>query len=252
MTTVNVTHVKGCAEDLELGEGTVQQIRNGRIVSLTKLGASSIPWSLDPVTGALISIRAHIEGLEAELAASVAEAKYWADRALAIINDSTNTSTNGSASIIDDNSSSLVKTWSSSKLSAALDTLIELKTQVDTSLATTEFVIEADSLKVDKDSDTGAALIPSGTTAQRPVGGQSKLRFNTDIGRFEGHNGNDWGLLGGALGGGKDAIFYTNDQTVTEDFTINTGQNAMSVGPTINFVPSAVVTVETGASWTVI
>jgi hypothetical protein len=109
-----------------------------------------------------------------------------------------------------------------------------------------------DPTKVSKDSDTGAALIPSGTTAQRPVGGQSKLRFNTDIGRFEGHNGNDWGLLGGALGGGKNAIFYTNDQTVTEDFTINAGQNALSIGPVISFVSSAVVTVEDNAIWTII
>jgi hypothetical protein len=74
MTTVNVTHVKGCVEDLEIGEGTVQQIRNGKLVSLTKFGAASIPWSVDPVTGKPISIRARMEGLEASLVTSVTTA----------------------------------------------------------------------------------------------------------------------------------------------------------------------------------
>jgi hypothetical protein len=81
MTTVNVTHVKGCVEDLEIGEGTVQQIRNGKLVSLTKLGAASIPWSQDPVTGELISIRARMEGLEANLVSSVNTADAAANAA---------------------------------------------------------------------------------------------------------------------------------------------------------------------------
>jgi heme/copper-type cytochrome/quinol oxidase subunit 2 len=165
MTTVNVTHVKGCVEDLEIGEGTVQQIRNGRPITLTKLGAASIPWSQDPVTGMFISIRTYLEGLEAELAAGVTAAKYWAEQASTIV-------TNG---VIDDSITSLVKTWSSGKLSDAL----------------------AD--KAD-----------------------------------------------------KDVAFYVNSKIVTKSFTIPTGQNAMSIGPNINFVPSAVITVEIGAAWTII
>jgi hypothetical protein len=67
MNIVKVTHVKGCVEDLEIGEGPVQQIRNGKVITLTKLGAASIPWSVDPITGASISIRTRMEGLEVAL-----------------------------------------------------------------------------------------------------------------------------------------------------------------------------------------
>jgi hypothetical protein len=108
-----------------------------------------------------------------------------------------------------------------------------------------------DPTKVSKDSSTGAALIPAGTTAQRPVGGQSKLRFNTDFPRFEGHDGTNWIALATLTGGGNDAMFYTNSQTVTESFTIVAGQNTMSIG-TINFAPNAVITVEDNAAWNVI
>ncbi|MCI4437079.1 MAG: hypothetical protein JHC33_09760, partial [Ignisphaera sp.] len=125
MTTVNVTHVKGCVEDLEIGEGTVQQIRNGRPVTLTKFGAASIPWSQDPATGTLISIREYLENIEAKLLADVAEAKRWADQAAAIV-------ING---VIDNNNSaSSDKTWSSSKLSAALDALTDEDSKLSAAL----------------------------------------------------------------------------------------------------------------------
>lgn len=35
----------------------------------------------------------------------------------------------------------------------------------------------------------------------------------------------------GATGGGRDKVFYENDQTVTESYTITTGRNAMTAGP---------------------
>jgi hypothetical protein len=101
--------------------------------------------------------------------------------------------------------------------------------------------------KVDKDSDTGAALLPMGTTAQRPAAGRGKIRFNTDLARFECHNGTTWGSLSV-----NDAVFYTNDQVITESNAVAAGQNAMSIGPTIYFAPDAVITVETGAVWTII
>jgi hypothetical protein len=120
-----------------------------------------------------------------------------------------------------------------------------------TQLATTEFVTSADNLKVSKDSDTGAALLPMGTTAQRPIGGPSKLRFNTDLAKFEGHNGSAWGSLGGATGGGNDAVFYLNDQIVTADFTVPVGQNAQSAGP-ITIADGVTVTISDGSVWSII
>jgi hypothetical protein len=60
-----------------------------------------------------------------------------------------------------------------------------------------------------------------------------------------------WGRAGGATGGGVDDIFYENGQTVTTNYTITAGKNAMSAGPiTIN--SGATVTVGSGQSWIIL
>ena len=59
------------------------------------------------------------------------------------------------------------------------------------------------------------------------------------------------GIAAGATGGGSDEIFWENGQTVTTDYTITNGKNAMSAGPiTIN--TGVTVTVGTGETWTVV
>ena len=59
------------------------------------------------------------------------------------------------------------------------------------------------------------------------------------------------GISAGATGGGSDEIFYENGQTVTTNYTISDGKNAMSAGPvTIN--TGVAVTVGTGETWTVV
>jgi hypothetical protein len=56
---------------------------------------------------------------------------------------------------------------------------------------------------------------------------------------------------GGAKGGGSDAIFFENDQTVTTNYSITTNKNAMTAGPiTINSGIS--VTIPTGSVWTIL
>lgn len=60
-----------------------------------------------------------------------------------------------------------------------------------------------------------------------------------------------WGSTGGATGGGTDAVFYENGQTVTTDYTITNNQNAGSFGPiTIN--SGVTVTIGTGEVWTIV
>ena len=124
-----------------------------------------------------------------------------------------------------------------------------------TQLATTAFVTSAVSVAsgtaVQKDSNTGAAQLPVGTVAQRPANGQGKLRYNADTSRFEGNNGAAWGSLGGATGGGTDAVFYLNDQTINNDYTVPSGQNAMTAGP-ITVASGKTVTVSGGSVWTVV
>jgi hypothetical protein len=100
---------------------------------------------------------------------------------------------------------------------------------------------------------TTALELPDGTTGQRPgspVNGM--IRYNTTLNQFEGYKASAWGAIGGgATGGSSDDIFYENGQTVTTNYTLSTGKNAMSAGPiTIN--SGATVTVPSGASWVVV
>lgn len=56
---------------------------------------------------------------------------------------------------------------------------------------------------------------------------------------------------GGATGGGSDKVFFENDQTVTTNYTITAGKNAMSAGPiTIN--SGVTVTVPSGSNWVIV
>ena len=99
---------------------------------------------------------------------------------------------------------------------------------------------------------TGAALTPSGTTAQRPTPATGHFRFNTTLGKFEGYTGAAWGAVGGgATGGGADEVFVENGQTVTTNYTLSTNKNASSVGPiTIN--AGITVTVPSGSTWAIL
>lgn len=102
-------------------------------------------------------------------------------------------------------------------------------------------------------SGTGYLDLPVGTTAERPGSPNSgMIRFNSTLGQFEGHNGTAWGQLGaGATGGGSDTVFFENGQTVTTNYTITDGKNAMSAGPiTIN--AGVTVTVGTGETWVIV
>ena len=56
---------------------------------------------------------------------------------------------------------------------------------------------------------------------------------------------------GGATGAGGDQVFYENDTTVTEDYTITSSKNAMSAGP-ITIDSGVTVTVPSGSVWTVV
>lgn len=100
---------------------------------------------------------------------------------------------------------------------------------------------------------TGSTKLPAGTSAQRdstPAAGF--IRFNSDTLQFEGYNGSGWASVGGgAKGGGTDQVFVENDQTVSSNYTITSGKNAMSAGPvTIN--TGITVTVPTGSVWTIV
>ena len=95
---------------------------------------------------------------------------------------------------------------------------------------------------------TGAAEIPVGTDAQRPTDSNAAnlkgyFRFNDDSDKFEGHNGTEWGAIGGggATGAGGDTVFQENLRVVTTGYTIGSSltnqaadpSGAVTVGPLI-------------------
>ena len=104
-------------------------------------------------------------------------------------------------------------------------------------------------------NSTGFLKVPVGTDAQQP--GQSgaptaaigQFRYNSDQNRFEGYKNTGWGELGGgagATGGGTDQVFLETGQTITEDYTLTSGKNAITVSPTIN--ANKTITVPSGAT----
>jgi hypothetical protein len=101
-------------------------------------------------------------------------------------------------------------------------------------------------------NNTGAAKLSVGTTVQRPTPVTGMVRYNSTDGKFEGYGAAAWGALGGgATGGGADQVFVENGQTVTTNYTLSTGFNAMSTGPiTVN--SGVTVTIPSGARWVVL
>jgi len=143
-----------------------------------------------------------------------------------------------------------------SQLTAISSTLGTMAIQNANAVAITGGSIAVGSLLATSDvnfTSTGFLLIPSGTTAQRPVSPTAgEIRFNTTFGQFEGYANGAWGQLGGgATGGGGDQVFVENGVTVTTSYTLTTNKNAESVGPiTIN--SGVMVTVPSGARWVVL
>lgn len=132
---------------------------------------------------------------------------------------------------------------------------LNLASSVSITALTATGALSGGSLTISGDANftgTGAIKVPVGTTAERPTPAAGDLRFNSTLTAFEGYNGTIWSPVGGgATGGGTDSIFYENGQTITTNYTLTTGKNAMTAGPvTINSGIS--VTVPSGAAWTVV
>jgi hypothetical protein len=135
----------------------------------------------------------------------------------------------------------------------------------DTSIATTAFVTAADALitsdintkdgfNVKKTSNTGSALLPAGTQAQRdgsPVVGA--IRFSSTLVGWEGWNGTNWVPIGGGQMYGNaliKGIFY-NNTNIGENVTILAGTNGGTFGP-ITIDNGFTVTVESGSVWSIV
>ena len=56
---------------------------------------------------------------------------------------------------------------------------------------------------------------------------------------------------GGAVGAGTDKVFYENDQTVTQSYSISAGKNAMVAGP-IAVASGKTITIPSGSELTIV
>lgn len=103
--------------------------------------------------------------------------------------------------------------------------------------------------------NTGTGTITIDPNGAETVDGASTRTLKPNQSAILVCDGANWitvGLSGnGATGGGADAIFYENDQTVMTDYTITSGKNAMSAGP-ISINTGVTVTVPSGSEWTIV
>ena len=111
----------------------------------------------------------------------------------------------------------------------------------------------ANDISVQVTGINGAAILPVGTTAERPaVPVDGEIRGNIDTNKFEGYINGSWGSIGGgATGGGPDQVFVQNQAIVTTDYTLSTGFNAESVGP-IEINSGITVTIPSGQNWVIL
>ena len=103
---------------------------------------------------------------------------------------------------------------------------------------------------VSKTSSTGSAVLPAGTTGERdgsPSAGY--LRWNSDNTSAEVYDGSAWAAVGG--GNTTTQGLYEMANTISANYSITSGNNAMSAGPiTINSGVS--VTIPSGSRWAIV
>lgn len=80
---------------------------------------------------------------------------------------------------------------------------------------------------------------------------EGTILFATDSKRLFVDNGTSLTSVGGATGGGSNAVFYENDQTITTNYTITSSKNAMSTG-TITINSGVTVTIPSGSRWVIL
>jgi len=95
-----------------------------------------------------------------------------------------------------------------------------------------------------------AMTVPIGNTGQRPAGSTGMFRYNTDTETFEGYANGGWGSIAGSGGGSaggyykgnlgavgntdnKGNLFRINSNTQSNNITISSGENALTVGPLV-------------------
>lgn len=216
------------------------------VTAHTSTGSQPISSNADVAKWALI-----VDAAAATTSASAAASSASAAATSATNSSNSATASAGSASAASSSASTATTQASNASSSASAAATSATNASNSATAAAASAALAAN--RVAKTSDTGSAVIPTGTQAQRdgtPAAGY--FRFNSDVTKFEGYNGSAWGSVGGgATGGGSDEIFIENGQTVTTNYTLTTNKNALSVGP-ISVNSGITVTIPSGSNWVVL
>jgi hypothetical protein len=119
----------------------------------------------------------------------------------------------------------------------------------DAATARTNLGVTVTNISDQANSSTGWLDLPSGTDGERGSPTSGAVRFNTTSTAFEGYNGSAWGALGGGNTTGEG--LWENNATISANYTITSGNNALSAGP-ITVDSGVTVTVPSGSTWTVV
>jgi len=99
------------------------------------------------------------------------------------------------------------------------------------------------------DNAVATSRIQNGAVTNAKIDSMAASKLTGALPAIDGSNLT--GISAGATGGGSDEVFYENSQTVTTNYTITNGKNAMSAGPiTIN--SGVTVTVGSGETLTIV
>ena len=86
-------------------------------------------------------------------------------------------------------------------------------------------------------TSTGALQISAGTTGQRPTGAVGKIRWNSTLSQYEGYDGANWTLLGGAVIS-NDTITATNLYPVYSSVTTGNASTLYTGNAKLLYKPS--------------
>jgi hypothetical protein len=101
----------------------------------------------------------------------------------------------------------------------------------------------------DIDAAVGSTIVTSTTRPVAPYAGQ--VVYETDTEKSFVWTGTEWKPAGGGGGNVADDVIQPNSQTISNNFTFETGQNGVSAGP-VTIASGVTVTVPVGSAWSIV
>lgn len=186
---------------------------------------------------------------------SAATATTQASNALTSASNASTSETNAAASASTATTAASNASTSATNAAASASTASTAAANALTSETNAAASAAAAANRVPKTSDTGSAVMPTGTSAQRdgsPADGYT--RFNTDLQTLETYDATAgaWKPAGqGAIGPAGNPFMLVHDNVLNGALNIPSGLNGGTFG-SVTLASGASVTIPSGSSWTVV